>query len=166
MGLLEQFGIDIGYLCLGMAAIIVILIILLCVIIVRQNNLGKKYENFMKGDKDVQTMEELIQSRLEDIEKINKKADMLAKKIMEIDDILLGAYQKEAIVKYDAFREMGGNLSFVLAMLDKNNNGFLLNSMHSKEGCYTYIKDVVQGKVAVELSDEEREALQKAVNQS
>ena len=97
--------------------------------IIRQNALKKKYNNFMKGDKDVTTMEQVILSHLEDIQRIDQKTNVLANKIIEIDNTLLGAYQKMSIIKYNAFREMGGNLSFVLAMLDNNNNGFLLNSV-------------------------------------
>lgn len=55
-------------------------------------------------------------------------------------------YQKIGIVRYDAFQEMGGNLSFVLTMLDENNNGWVFNAMHSREGCYTYIKEIVKGR--------------------
>lgn len=58
-----------------------------------------------------------------------------------------GHYQKVGIVKYDAFHEMGGDLSFALTMLDENNTGWILNAMHSREGCYTYIKEVIKGEV-------------------
>ena len=135
MELLEQFGIDIGYVCIGLTGAVVVLVVLFLILWIRQNKMLKKYREFMKGDKDVVTMEKLIESR------------------------------KMAIIKYNAFPGMGGNLSFVLALLDKSNNGFLLNAMHSKEGCYTYIKEVAEGSVKVELSDEEKEALQEAVSQ-
>ena len=69
------------------------------------------------------------------------------------------------IVKYDAFHEMGGELSFALTMLDENNNGWIFNAMHSREGCYTYIKEVVNGESYIELSSEEKECLEKAVYQ-
>ena len=59
--------------------------------------------------------------------------------------------------------EMGGKLSFVLALLDKNNDGILLNSVHSsREGCYTYLKEIIKGESFLELSNEEREALEQA----
>ena len=86
----------------------------------------------------------------------------------EIDKIykkMESHYQKVGIVKYDAFHEMGGNLSFVLTMLDENNNGWIFNAMHSREGCYTYIKEVVKGDSYIELSAEERQCLEKAVYQ-
>ena len=60
--------------------------------------------------------------------------------------------------------EMGGKLSFALAMLDKDNNGFVLNAIHSREGCYTYIKEIVKGESYIVLGEEEKEALRQAVN--
>ena len=73
------------------------------------------------------------------------------------------SYQKVGIVKYDAFNEMGGKLSFALAMLDNNNTGWILNAMHSREGCYTYIKEIINGNSVIMLADEEREALDMAL---
>ena len=60
---------------------------------------------------------------------------------------------------------MGGNLSFVLTMLNDQNSGWLLNAMHSREGCYTYIKEIVNGKSYVELGEEEKESLERAIFQ-
>ena len=60
---------------------------------------------------------------------------------------------------------MGGNLSFVLTMLDEENNGWIFNAMHSREGCYTYIKEVVKGESYIELAEEEKECLERAIYQ-
>ena len=60
---------------------------------------------------------------------------------------------------------MGGKLSFAIAMLNENNNGWIMNAMHSREGCYTYVKEIVNGESFVELSEEEAEALDKAIFQ-
>ena len=74
-------------------------------------------------------------------------------------------YQKIGVVKYDAFKEMGGKLSFVLVLLNKENTGFLLNSVHSsREGCYTYLKEIIKGESFIELSEDEKKALSQAVN--
>ena len=69
------------------------------------------------------------------------------------------AFQKVGIVKYDAFNQMGGNLSFSLALLDENNNGFILNSVHSTDGCYSYTKQIENGICKISLGDEEERAL-------
>ena len=73
-------------------------------------------------------------------------------------------YQKLGVVKSNAFSEMGGKLSFALAMLDKENNGFVMNAIHSSDGCYTYVKEIVKGESYVVLGEEEKEALRQAVN--
>ena len=70
---------------------------------------------------------------------------------------------KTGIVKYDAFPDVGGRMSFALAMLDMNNTGFVINAIHSKEGCYTYIKEIVKGESYIVLGEEEKEALRQAV---
>ena len=73
--------------------------------------------------------------------------------------------EKSIFGKFDELDEMGGELSFALTMLDENNNGWIFNAMHSREGCYTYIKEVVNGESYIELSSEEKECLEKAVYQ-
>ena len=85
--------------------------------------------------------------------------------IREINRRMEKSYQKLGIVKYDAFNEMGGKLSFAIAMLDNRDNGWIINAMHSREGCYTYVKEIVKGESYVELSEEEAEALDKAIFQ-
>ena len=72
---------------------------------------------------------------------------------------LESVYQKIGLVKYDAFNQMGGQLSFCLALLDENNNGFLMNSVHGTEGCYTYTKEIKNGEYNLSLGPEEAEAL-------
>ena len=73
-------------------------------------------------------------------------------------------FQKVGLVKYDAFNEMGGKLSFSLALLNETDDGFVLNAVHSREGCYTYIKEIVEGHSFIVLAEEEQEALDMAKN--
>ena len=58
---------------------------------------------------------------------------------------------------------MGGQLSFSLALLDENDNGFILNSVHSTEGCYSYTKEVKNGQCSISLGEEEKQALDMAM---
>ena len=70
-------------------------------------------------------------------------------------------YEKDYLV-FCAFDDVGGKLSFALAMLDGNNTGFVLNAIHSKDNCFLYIKEVVAGESYIMLSNEEMKALQAA----
>ena len=71
-------------------------------------------------------------------------------------------YQKMGIVKYDAFREMSGELSYAVVLLDQEQNGFVINSVYANEGNYSYIKEIVKGESQIQLSEEEQKALNKA----
>lgn len=163
MIIFEQLGIDIGYVLLGCILMSLILIILIITMILKHNKLKKKYEEFMKGQ-DAKTLENLIVSKFDEIDSMKEHLNENDERLKKIDGFLLGSYNKMSIVKYDAFREMGGNMSFVLALLTESNDGFILNTMHSgREGCYTYLKNIVKGECDAPLSEEEREALDKAV---
>ncbi len=94
-----------------------------------------------------------------------KRAEKVLQEVRELRSAFADTYQKTGIVKYDAFDEMGGKLSFVLVMLDGRDNGVLLNVMHSRDDCYTYIKEIKRGASYVELSTEEQLALEKAMHQ-
>lgn len=141
-----------------MAIIMVILFILLLVNMGKTNRLRKRYEAFMQG-KNAESLEETLSTRIQQIDQLIVSEKENRTNIEKISNILLHTFQKVGMVKYDAFHEMGGKLSFSLALLDQENNGFIINAMHSREGCYTYIKEILNGNSIIVLADEEREAL-------
>lgn len=145
--------------------LIVVVILLVCVfnLSLGLNRLSRKYAIFMKG-KDAQSLEKLFKRKFELIEKLTVNLEINAENIAKLEKMQNMILDKYGIVKYDAFEDMGGKLSFVLAMLDNNNTGFLLNAIHSRENCFLYIKEIVNGESYVALSDEEIQALKKAVN--
>lgn len=162
MRLFDQYGIDIGYVVLGMAGIILLLFILLLITMIKQHGVRKKYKQFMCGE-DGKSMEKAILDKFSSIDTLETDVVSINQQIHAINAQLVTAYQKIGIVKYDAFKEIGGKLSCVLVLLTAENNGFILNSMHSsKEGCYTYTKEVVNGEAFVVLSEEEHQALEQA----
>ena len=121
----------------------------------KHKRMQAKYQIFMRG-KDGKSLEKGFLEQFKTVEKLERAVKQNTR---DIDTIYKG------IVRYDAFQEMGGNLSFVLTMLDENNNGWVFNAMHSREGCYTYIKEIVKGESYMELGEEERESLKKAMKQ-
>ena len=76
--------------------------------------------------------------------------------------MMASSFQKIGVVKYDAFNEMGGKLSFSMALLNNELDGFVLNAVHSREGCYTYVKEIIGGNSVLVLSEEEKKALNMA----
>ena len=146
------------YIMLGMAAFIILLFILYIVNIVQSKKLKKRYEKFMQG-KDSASLEDNLIRRVSEIENLIACNKENTQKIDQITQNLNLTFQKVGMVKYDAFHEMGGKLSFSLALLNETNDGFIVNAMHSREGCYTYIKEIIKGNSIIVLSEEEKEAL-------
>ena len=143
--------------------ILVIALLVFAIIQMRELNfLKRKYARFMSGRNAGSLENELIQI-FKDISMLKEHDLRFRTDIKEIKRNLLVCYQKVGIVKYDAFREMGGQLSFSVAMLDKENNGFILNSVHSATGCYVYTKEIQNGMSYIDLGDEEKEALDRAM---
>ena len=124
--------------------------------------LKKKYKKFMSG-KDARTLEDVLKERLDEIDDLVASNKANKKNIEDIFATLRFTFQKLGLVKYDAFNEMGGKLSFSLAMLNERNDGYIINAMHSREGCYTYIKEIIDGNSIIALSEEEKEALEMAM---
>lgn len=148
---------------LVLALLTVALLTTTIILLVKVCNLAKKYREFMKGA-DGHTMESAITSRFKEIDGLREESKYTSEKLNIACDTLIMAYQKIGIVKYDAFKEMGGKLSFSLCLLDDENNGFILTSMHTREGCYTYLKEIIKGESFVVLAAEERRALEEAKN--
>lgn len=166
MKLFEDYGIDIGYVVIGMAGVILLLFIMLLVTMIKDASTRKKYRKFMDGESG-KNLEKAILDKFSAIDELTEDTKQIHAQLENIDGRLITAYQKIGLVKYDAFKEIGGKLSFVLVMLTAENNGFILNSMHStREGCYTYTKEVVNGEAFVILSEEEQQALEEAKNNS
>ena len=154
---------DIGYLFLILFIVAIVLLVLLIVALVQIHSFKNKYQKFMQG-KNASSLEKDIMSLYEDNVFIKSSMEKNKKDIEELFTKHQTAFQKLGLVKYDAFNEMGGKLSFSLAMLDVKNNGFIINAMHTREGCYTYIKEIIDGNSVIVLSEEEQEALKRAMD--
>ncbi|MBQ9437466.1 MAG: DUF4446 family protein [Lachnospiraceae bacterium] len=155
-------GIDAIYLCIVPMLLEVALLVFLIVLWRKHKALNEKYQKFLRG-KDAETLEDDIYQLFEDNDRFREELDISRKDISRIYETLSHSFMKIGLVRYDAFSQMGGKMSFVLALLDESDNGFLLNTVHSTENCYSYVKNVLEGKVEANLSEEEKEALAMAL---
>ena len=162
--ILAEIGVDPAIILIVMFILIVVLFFMVINANMKYIRLKASYTSFMKG-KDGKTLEESIFERFDELDEVTKMALKNRQEIRNLQEDLLGTLQKVGILRYDAFSEMGGNLSFAITLLDGNNNGYIINSMHSREGCYNYIKEIVKGESYIELSEEEAESLDRAIYQ-
>ena len=145
-----------------LAVLVIFLICLMITLLVKVNRLQKKIQKFTNG-KDGISLEESIAEIHKDAEYLKVCADKNKRDIYVLYKKAERTLQKVGLVKYDAFQQMGGQLSFSLAMLDEHDNGFIINSVHSTEGCYCYTKEIKKGQSKLTLGKEEAQALEIAM---
>ena len=155
-------GLDIAWLFIAIFLLIIVLFVLFISQTVKYNKLKKKYEKFMRG-KNAKSLEKDIIALYEDNKFMKQDNEANRRDIREILRRLDYCYQKIGLIKYDAYNQMGGKLSFCLCLLDSKNSGFIINSVHSSDGCYSYTKEIKKGECDIQLGDEEQKALDKAI---
>ena len=161
--ILNSLGIDPGIIVIAMMGIMVFVLLYMVRVSMKLTRFMKKYRIFMRG-KDAVSLEKAFSQKFLEVDKIVELNKIHANEIRRIKEIQSRTANKIVIVKYDAFPDVGGILSFALAMLDESDSGFVLNAIHGRDGCYTYIKEIVKGESYVALGQEEKEALRQAVN--
>lgn len=161
--LFGNFGSDYGLLTVLMIILVLFLLFRNMTTNMRLNRLERKYKAFMKGS-DAVSLENQFVRKFDQIDKLYEAKAQHDGQIGLLKNRIDNMYEKYGIEKYDAFDDVGGKLSFALALLDKENNGIILNAVHSQENCFLYLKEIVKGESYVMLSQEEVEALRKAVN--
>lgn len=162
--ILAAIGIDPAFIFIFLLVLIVILFFMVVNVNMKYKRLKSSYSSFMRGS-DGKNLEQSILEKFDELDEITEIAKKNRTDIKELFREMQNNYQKVGIVKYDAFNEMGGKLSFALTLLDGNNSGWVINAMHSREGCYTYIKEIVRGESYIELAEEEAESLEQAIYQ-
>ena len=159
----DAIGIDPGIIIIFVLGVLLIVLIYMIKISMKMSRFMKKYKMFMRG-MDGASLERAFAARFNQMDILEENSRNHMEEIRKIKEVQNITLNKVAIVKYDAFKEMGGKLSFALAMLDKENNGFVMNAIHSSDGCYTYVKEIVKGESYVVLGEAEKDALRQAVN--
>ncbi|HEV8338056.1 MAG TPA: DUF4446 family protein [bacterium] len=140
----------------GLTAALLLLAVVVLVLAGQVNRLTRRPRDYYKrsGDGSVEGDLEALRSRLDRL-----TAD-LASLRAEGD----GALRRLGVVRYDAFRDMGGHMSFSVALLDARRNGLVISILNGRDGSRGYAKAVREGKSSSPLSDEEQQALAQALD--
>ncbi len=160
--ILNQLGFDPIFIILGLAVIVLILAVLVVVQIVKSSKLAKKYDRFMRG-RDAESLEEVFAQAFDDIHVLQQEDQKTKDALKVINKVLKKSFHKTGLVKYDAFPGMGGKSSFALALMNQKSSGYILNAVHSRDTCYVYVKEVVEGETEAPLGREEEKAVKIAL---
>lgn len=161
--ILNSLGIDPGIIVIALMGIMIFVLLYMVRVSMKMTRFMKRYRIFMKG-KDAVSLEKAFSQKFLEVDRIDELTKLHSDEIRRMKEVQGRTANKIGIVKYDAFPDVGGRLSFALAMLDESNSGFVLNAIHGRDGCYTYVKEIVKGESYIVLGQEEKEALRQAVN--
>lgn len=142
----------------------IILIVLVGVLIYVVINHRRKYINFMTRLGNGNNIDLILRDYIKEVKDIKKENNEIKAYCTQIDKQLNFCIQKIGIIRYNAFDNVGGNLSFVLALLDNKNDGILLNGIYGSKTSNIYSKPIKNGQSIYKLSEEEEEALKQAIS--
>ena len=146
-----------------LSTILLIIFVLMIIILVNTMKMNKKYRNFMKKLGNGKNIEEDLENYMYRVERIEKQNAEIKTFCKSLDEDIAKCIQKVGIVRYSAFKDTGSDLSFAVALLDEKNNGVVFNGIYSREMSNIYAKPVENGKSKYTLSEEENEAINKAI---
>lgn len=148
---------------LTLLGIMVILFVGFIILIAKFLKLNKKYQNFMQKLGNGKNLEEDLETYMYRVNKVESENAQIINSIEEINKEQKKCIQKIGMVRYNAFQDVGSDLSFALAMLDENNDGVVLNGIYSREMSNIYAKPIEKGKSTYTVSAEEAQAIGKAM---
>lgn len=153
-----MYGVDLEIIIAVLGGVSAFLLLLVIVLFVKLSKLNKRYTQFMAGS-DGKSLEENVKENYTLMKKIELKQQQQDLDILDISDRVDNCMSKVKMVRYNAFKDMGGQLSFALAVVNDKRDGYILNCMHSNNGSYIYGKEIKHGQCELELSKEEMESL-------
>ena len=142
-----------------MCVIILLLVILNIVNNIKLSKLNKKYKEFMVRLGNGTNIEEILRKYISKVDEVDNDNKEITEFCNNINNNMQKCVQKIGIVRYNAYQDVGSDLSFTLAMLDNKNNGVVLNGIYSRDMSNIYAKPIINGESKYTLSDEEKEAL-------
>ena len=145
------------------ACITLILLIGFIIMIAKLSSINKKYKTFLQKLGNGKDITEDLENYMYRVERVEKQNAEISQYIKNLDEDLTKCIQKVGIIRYNAFKDTGSDLSFTLALLDENNNGVVLNGIYSREMSNIYAKPVQNGQSSYTLSAEEKQAINKAI---
>lgn len=148
------------------SAILIILIVLLVAglaILEWQLIKLRRFYHFFFDKTDPKAIQNELKKYSKDVAEALSKLDELATFSAHLHQKSLEAISKVGLVRFNPFNDTGGDQSFCLALLDRQNTGLVISSIHARSGTRFYAKEIIKGQASSNLSDEEALVLKKAV---
>ena len=120
----------------------------------------KRYISFMKKLGNGNNVDELLKAYIAEVDAIKKDNTEIKNYYTKLDSDMAACIQKVGLVRYNAFKDVGSDLSFAIALLDGNDDGIVFNGIYGSESSNIYAKPIKKKKSTYQLSQEEEYALE------
>ena len=150
---------------IAVGAVALVSLLLGLVLLVRTGRMRQQYRVLDAAD-GRESFVEVVARKAEEVEALRDDVATLAASIRATQSEVNRAIRHVGLVRYDAFGDMGGRMSFSVALVDDFGNGFILTTVHARSESRTYVKEIRGGMAEVTLSPEETQALEDAVAQT
>ena len=161
--MLNQFMQDnLAIILIAMTILLVLLIILSIVTLVKLSSTKKRYKMLVNGATG-EDLENIIADNIAQMNELVVNNNKIDEDYAAMRNLFEKSLQKIAVYRFSAFHDMGGDMSYAVAMLDHNNNGVIFSSIFGRQESCTYVKPVENGISKYPLSEEENKVLQEAM---
>ncbi|MBR1396244.1 MAG: DUF4446 family protein [Selenomonadaceae bacterium] len=151
------------YFIIGFGVLIIITYAIMINLWLDLSYMKARYRKMMAGVEGG-NLERLINGQVDDINMVISKQKEIQEDMEHLDSLLKKAITRISVVRFDAFEDVGSDLSYCVAMLDSNNNGIVISGIFGREDSRTYVKPIVDGESSYKLTQEEERALKDAMN--
>ena len=154
------------YIVGGLGILVIIMYIITVYLYMNTSYLKKRYRQMMTGEQNGTNFEQMLMDHIAETRAVSAENMKLKQKNQQLDALLKKAITRVGVVRFRAFQDMGSDLSYAVALLDSSNNGVVLSSIFGREDSRSYVKPIEAGHSSYTLTQEEEQALQKAVQES
>lgn len=144
---------------------ILLLLILYISNLIKLNKIRKNYSKFMERLGNGNNVDEMLRAYIYEVERVSNKNEEIVSYLEKINQNIAKCTQKIGIIRYNAFKDTGSDLSFALALLNEHNDGIVLNGIYARDMSNIYAKPIEGGQSRYALSEEEKEAIRRAISQ-
>lgn len=146
----------------GMAVIMLIMLIIMINQAMKLSYMKKRYRKMMSGV-DGANLERLLMGHIDEVKRVVEENQRLDTENQRMDELLQTAITRVGVVRFRAFKDMGSDLSYAVALLDSHNNGVVLSSIFGREDSRSYVKPIEAGQSSYTMTEEESQALHEAM---
>lgn len=149
-------------LLIALGATLLAFVVLNVVLFFYSYKINKKFDLLLENGK-IKDLKDIFFKQIDKTKEQEEAINEVITRVKNLENISEKTFQKVGVVRFNPFTNVGGNQSFAIALLDRQNNGFVISSLFIKEGSRVYAKAIKNGKSEHSLSTEEQEALKRAM---